>query len=271
MPDVKIIFEDAFLFAVDKPAGLVVHADGRTTEATLSDFIKNKFPNLEDVGNPHTLDSGRYEKRWGILNRLDRETSGVILVAKNQEVFENLQKQFLDRTILKEYIVKVWGEINLQKLISEKKIFKTELKNFYEISEPISRHKKDPRIWVCGFTGEEGGRNTKRVAETNFEILNYDEKENTSTLKMYPKTGRTHQLRLHCRFIGHPIVGDTKYGVNGIANEHSTKQIESLLLNLETGVVKVNTENRLMLHAKSLEFLHPHIGLIIKIECDKLG
>ena len=151
----------------------------------------------------------------------------------------------------------------------------------YKISEPISRHKKDPRIWVAG--RGIGERLTKKDAETTFEVVKSPPSplfrkegeqnilENTTLLKLFPKTGRTHQLRLHCRFIGHPIVGDVKYGINGITNEHGTQQIDALLplLLMEgLGVVKQDRESRLMLHSKSLEFIHPVTGEKIKIETE---
>jgi 23S rRNA pseudouridine1911/1915/1917 synthase len=256
---IKIVFEDESFLVIDKPGGLVVHSDGRTEEESLVDWIKMQCnegggeaaARQEKIGNPHTLDSGRYFARWGIVNRLDRETSGIILIAKTPEVFENLQKQFINRTIAKEYSALVWGRVE---------------EKFIKITEPISRHKKDPRIWVCGLTGEEGGRNTTRDAETDLEVESLGEK--TTLVKLFPKTGRTHQLRLHTRFIGHPIVGDTKYGVNGITNEHSTKQINNLLENLNEADLEIDKKTRLMLHARSLEFLHPVTNEKIKLETE---
>lgn len=256
----EIIFEDENFLAVNKPSGLVVHGDGRTEEKSLVEWIEINFPELEEVGNPHTLDSGRYSKRWGVINRLDRDTSGLILIAKNEEVFKDLQKQFLERTIVKEYVAKVWGRVAEKSEIGGK------------ITEPISRHKKDPRIWVCG-TGV-GERQTKRDAETDFEIINRggnSDKEVpvvTTLLRLFPKTGRTHQLRLHCRFIGHPIVGDIKYGINGITNEHGTQQIEKVLGGLDSDLIDQDKNSRLMLHAKSLVLIHPVTKEKIKIETE---
>jgi RluA family pseudouridine synthase len=181
------------------------------------------------------------------VNRLDRDTSGLILIAKDNASFENLQKQFLEHTVVKEYLALCWG--TLYPRGSRAKIV-----------EPISRHKKDPRIWVCG-TGV-GERETKRDAETDYEVEESNEK--FSTLRLFPRTGRTHQLRLHCRFIGHPIVGDEKYGVNGITNIHSTEQIKNLVLTDED--LEYDKNSRLMLHAKSLEFTHPHTNKKIKLE-----
>ena len=111
LPVVAVLYEDEHLLAVDKPAGLVVHADGRTKEPTLSDWVLEKYPKQKDVGGMHTLDSGRYAPRAGILHRLDRETSGVLLIAKDDETFYFLQRQFLDHSIEKTYNAFVAGEL----------------------------------------------------------------------------------------------------------------------------------------------------------------
>lgn len=263
---IKIVYEDKYLLAIDKPSGLVVHSDGRTEENSLVDWIKENYPKLENIGNPHTLDSGRYAKRWGIINRLDRDTSGLILIAKNEEVFLNLQKQFMEREVEKEYLAVVWGFVRPQAGQTGNMECTPGQVQKFSITEPISRHKKDPRIWVCG-TGV-GERNSKRDAETVVEILKSLQPpldkggvNSTTLLKLFPKTGRTHQLRLHCRFIGHPIVGDKKYGINGMVNEHGVEQLKNLPHQNEG-------ESRLMLHAKSLEFVHPETALKIKVETE---
>lgn len=260
---VEIIFENQDFLCIDKPAGLIVHSDGRTEEESLSDWLKlfseKNNLNLENIGNPHTLDSGRYERRLGIVNRLDRDTAGLILIAKNEDTFAALQKLFMLNSstlqgwgsggISKKYLALVWGKIDLQKLVEENKIFRTEKENIYLIKEKITRHKKDPRVWTCGFTSAEGGRQTGLNAETLFSILSFDQGQ--TLVNLYPKTGRTHQLRLHLRFLGHPIVGDDKYGLNGKINEHSIRQIENLMSqeNLEQ-----DKNQKLKLIAKSLEF-----------------
>jgi 23S rRNA pseudouridine1911/1915/1917 synthase len=255
----------------------VVHTDGRTEEKSLVDWLNEYMSggvapaHQSTIGNPHTLDSGRYVARWGIVNRLDRDTSGIILIAKDNETFFDLQKQFQEHKVVKEYLALVHGSLDLEKPENENKIQKGK-ENFYKICEPISRHKKDPRIWVCGFGV--GERNSKRDAETIFfipppeggrlggGILN---KRNT-LLHLFPKTGRTHQLRLHCRFVGHPIVGDKKYGISGVANEHGTEQIKGVLEKISNEELLFEKKSRLMLHAKGLEFFHPKTGQKIRIE-----
>lgn len=186
-----ILFEDAELLAVNKPAGLVVHADGRTTEPTLSDWVLEKYPELKEIGGFHTLDSARYASRAGILHRLDRETSGVILIAKNDETFYFLQRQFLDHSIEKTYTAIVEGTLDKKEGV---------------IALPIGRSRSDFRQWTTG----EDARGTLRTATTAYRVLN--EGEGFSLLELKPQTGRTHQLRVHLKAIGHPIICDKRYG-----------------------------------------------------------
>lgn len=243
--DVKIIYEDESILAIDKPAGLIVHPDNRTSAPSLVDWLKMNYPELENIGRPHTLDSGKYTSRWGMLNRLDKETSGIVLIAKDEECFQDLYNQFLNHDVKKEYIAEVVGTF----LPGEKG----------KITEPISRHKKDPRIWVCG-TGM-GERKTKRSAETDYEVV--EVKGSTTVVKLFPKTGRTHQLRLHMRFIGHPILGDVKYGLHGIINEHSASQVEKYFG--DTELMELDTNTPLQLRAVSVEFIHPLTKIKMKV------
>lgn len=188
--DVPIIHEDADCFAVNKPAGLVVHADGRTKEPTLSDWVLQKFSQLKDVGGMHTLDSERYAPRAGILHRLDRETSGVILIAKNNETFYFIQRQFLDHSVEKTYNAFAWGVPEYAEGV---------------IDLPIGRSRGDFRRWATG----DDARGTLRKATTTYRVLK--EGGGFSFLELKPKTGRTHQLRVHLKAIGHPIICDKRY------------------------------------------------------------
>ena len=186
-----VLFADEHIVVVDKPAGLVVHADGRTTEPTLSDWVLERYPHLKEVGGLHMLDSERYAPRVGILHRLDRETSGVILIAKDDETFYFLQRQFLDHSIEKTYNAFVEG------VLDEKE---------GTIDFPIGRSRSDFRQWTTG----DDARGTLRAATTVFRVRN--EHGGFSFLELKPQTGRTHQLRVHLKAIGHPIVCDKRYG-----------------------------------------------------------
>lgn len=185
-----ILFEDENLLVVNKPAGLVVHSDGRTTEPTLVDWVREHYPELEHIGGLHTLDSERYELRWGIVHRLDRETSGVILIAKEAQTFLDLQRQFLERKTKKTYHAITWGIFEKKEGI---------------IDFPIGRSRHDFRQWSVA----PEARGTLRQAITDYRILT--EHEGCSFAELRPKTGRTHQLRVHLKAIGHPIVSDSRY------------------------------------------------------------
>lgn len=219
--DPTIIFENTDLLVVDKPAGLVVHSDGRTTEPTLSDWVITNYPALKDVGGLHTLDSERYAPRAGILHRLDRETSGVIIIAKNDDTFYFLQRQFLDHTVQKTYNAFVHG---------------VPAKQEGEIDLPIGRSRSDFRRWATG----DDARGTLRPAETAYRVL----KENGtySLLELRPKTGRTHQLRVHFLALGHPIICDKRYeSPAGLGFERLALHALSLYIKIPSGEQKTFT------------------------------
>ena len=254
---VKVIYRDDLLFIVDKPSGLVVHGDGRTEEKSLVDWLESyceenniNTDEQKNIGNKHTLDSGRYTHRWGILNRLDRETSGIILIAKKQNIFDKLQKDW-QSNVEKKYIAILHGEINVKNLIEENKTIKIENENKYLIEEKLSRHKKDPRIWVL--KSDEGSRITTRDAKTLCEVVKIVEVigQKFTIVNFWPITGRTHQLRLHAKFLKHPILGDKKYSFGGIDN-----------------ILNIDRENRLMLHAIYIKFLHPETREYIEIKTE---
>lgn len=186
-----ILYEDEHLLALDKPAGLVVHTDGRTEEPTLDSWVLSRYPELKDVGGLHTLDNERYVPRAGILHRLDRETSGVIIVAKDDETFYFLQRQFLDHSIKKTYNAFVVGELKSPEGV---------------IDMPIGRSRSDFRRWTTG----DDARGTLRPAITAYRVL--DHRGGHSFVELSPKTGRTHQLRVHMKAIGNPILCDERYG-----------------------------------------------------------
>jgi 23S rRNA pseudouridine1911/1915/1917 synthase len=187
----KILYEDERILALDKPAGLVVHSDGRTVEPSVVDWLRERFPGLENVGGLHTLDSGRYVERFGLVHRLDRETSGVLLVAKDTETFHVLQRQFIARTSEKRYMAFVWG-------------IPTEREG--DIDLPIGRSREDFRQWTTG----DAARGNLRKALTHYQVISSTKE--ASYLELLPKTGRTHQLRVHLKAIGHPIICDKRYG-----------------------------------------------------------
>lgn len=198
-----ILYEDNEVLVVNKPAGLVVHpgsrakthygagSDGKTKENTLVDWILDKYPEIKDVGEPGKTSTGEIILRPGIVHRLDRETSGVMLVAKTQESFENLKKQFQKHQIKKVYEAFLVGEIK---------------SNEGTIDRPIKRSSSDFRKW----TAQRGGRGEERGAVTDYKVLKRG--KGYSFAEVSPKTGRTHQIRVHFKAINHPLVADSLYG-----------------------------------------------------------
>ena len=189
----QILFENENILAIDKPSGLVVHSDGRTKEESVSDWLLEKYPDIKNVGEPWTSPSGEVIYRPGIVHRLDRDTSGVLIVAKNQESFLNLKLQFQDREIKKTYNAFVYGEMKEMEGV---------------IDRPIGRSKSDFRKW----SAQRGARGEMREAVTEYKVLQTSKE--SSYVEVYPKTGRTHQIRVHFKAINHPVICDTLYAEN---------------------------------------------------------
>jgi len=175
----NIIYEDADLLVVDKPAGLTVHPAPGHHGHTLVNAVLAHFPHLADISD---------SLRPGIVHRLDRDTSGVMLVAKNKVAQANLISQFKTRTIVKAYLALVKGQLTPERGIIEAAIG------------------RDPRNRKRMAVVTEG-----REARTEYRVIKYA--GNYSLLEIIPETGRTHQIRVHLSAIGYPVVGDPMYGV----------------------------------------------------------
>ncbi len=212
----KIIYEDDVVLAINKPVGMAVHEDGRFQEHILTDWIRATRPHMVGVGESMRLQNGVVIDRPGVVHRLDRDTSGVILLAKTQEAHAFLKAQFKERTMEKEYRAFVWGVV--------REVHGT-------IDRPIGRSRKDFRLWSAG--KDAGG--VLRPAITRYTVLAV--RDGFSYLSVEPKTGRTHQIRVHMKAIGHPLVCDTRY---------APKREPAL------GFC------RLALHAHMLTFTHPN-------------
>ncbi|MBU1558107.1 RluA family pseudouridine synthase [Patescibacteria group bacterium] len=188
--NIKIIYEDENLVAINKPTGLVVHSDGKTDEPNVADWVLKNYPETEDVGEPLVLSDERIIKRPGIVHRLDRDTSGILVIAKNQESFLNLKEQFQNRTTQKTYQAFVYGRVKNDEGV---------------IDRPIGRSKNDFRRW----TAQRDIRGREREALTEYKVL--ERGNEYSLVEIYPKTGRTHQIRVHFKAINYPIVCDKLY------------------------------------------------------------
>jgi 23S rRNA pseudouridine1911/1915/1917 synthase len=183
--DIKIIYEDKDLIVIDKPSGMVVFPEGQTKDNTVVDALIQKYPELKSAGEP---------PRYGIVHRLDKDTSGVLIVAKNTESLIFLQKQFINRRVDKKYTALVTGTIK---------------EGFGEIKTLIGRAKTDKRKQKA-YPLSDAEKKGKREAVTEFTtIKRFD---NFTLLEVKIKTGRRHQIRCHLSYLRHPIAGDKLYG-----------------------------------------------------------
>jgi len=252
---IKILYEDANILIIDKPSGIAVHPDGRSKEKTITDWVLKKYPKMKNVGEPLEVTSSKVHKvikRPGIVHRLDKETSGVLVLAKNQKTHAFLKNQFQNRDIKKIYHVVVSGFV----------------KNDYgTINKPIGRSPSDFRRWLAG----RGARGELREAVTMYKVLkrfevqcvqnfsrssltrlrvgshatkNFKHTAPFTYLEVSPKTGRTHQIRVHMKYFNFPVACDSLYNPGKPC---------------PTGF------KRLALHAKSIEFKDPK-GRTLKIE-----
>lgn len=185
----KILYEDDLIMIIDKPAGLMVHPDGITEEDTLSDIIKKQHKNFVGIGED--------EDRPGIVHRLDKETSGVLILCKTQGSFEDVKNSFKNHTIKKSYYAICEGNIRDDTGI---------------INKPIARARSDFRKKNVVDIKNPDHRGEEREALTKYKVLNRSGTKKYTLAECYPETGRTHQIRVHLKSIRHPIIGDKLYG-----------------------------------------------------------
>ncbi len=183
-----IIFEDDDILVLNKPAGLLVHSDGKNSDKTLADWILEHYPALKQVGEEQLNTRGEPIMRPGIVHRLDRDTSGVLVVAKTQDAFLFLKEQFKNRTIQKTYCALVYGTVQ---------------KEEGSITAPIGRSRVSGK-WTAVRPGDK-----TREAVTEYCVR--ERFKEYSVLTVTPRTGRTHQIRVHLKSIGHPVVCDSLY------------------------------------------------------------
>lgn len=188
-----IIYEDADIVAINKPAGLMTHGDGHNDVATVADWFAEEYPASKDVGETQRLRDGSEISRPGIVHRLDTDTSGVLVLVKTQEAHAFFKAAFQDREAKKTYLAFVYGALKEKKGV---------------IDFPIGRSQKDFRLRSA--QPKAGG--TLRDAITRYEVLG--DIGTHALLKVMPETGRTHQIRVHLKAIHHPIVGDPLYAPN---------------------------------------------------------
>lgn len=250
-----VIFEDNDILVVNKPAGVIVNRSDTTRhEITLQDMVETY---LHMPKNPVRLIAQRKEGEWespqeafvnraGIVHRLDKETSGVILIAKNVDSFIRLQKQFKEREVAKSYVALAHGKISPAE---------------GEISVPVGRlafNRK--RFGVVA-----GGRESV----THYKVLQYFEnpktKEVVSFVELFPKTGRTHQIRVHLQYIGHPIFGDELYAGRKVSRA-DRKVLQRVFLHAaKITCVHPTTEKKVTFEAELPEELENVLGNLQKL------
>lgn len=183
----EIIYEDEDFIAVNKPAGVLVHQTKfKIKEPTLVDWLIKRYPEIKNVGDDPKI-------RPGIVHRLDKDTSGVLIISRNQKAFDYLKNLFQNHQVQKTYLALVYGKMPKRGLFAQ----------------PIGLKSGSTRRAVFGKKLK-----MTKPALTEYQTLNYFQKNNEffSLVRLSPKTGRTHQLRVHLAASGHPIVGDQLYG-----------------------------------------------------------
>lgn len=230
--DVKIIYEDDDLLVIDKLTGITVNrSDTTKDEETVQDWVEKQF-SIESL--PLEIDrEGDFYKRGGIVHRLDKETSGILLVAKNPAAFVNLQNQFKERKVEKVYLALAHGEVKPKE---------------GEINVPVGRLSFNRKRFGIVAGGREAVTKYK-VLSIKYYVSN-GKKEALSLVELYPKTGRTHQIRVHLKYFGHPVFSDPLYGGRKI-----TKKDRKVL-------------PRLFLHAFGISFFHPKTGKEVSFKSD---
>lgn len=218
--DLPVIFEDDYLLAIDKPAGLVVNRRENEDGKTVQDWSEKRLAVKYSRDNEFTL-------RSGIIHRLDKDTSGILLIAKNWAVFNKMQLLFKNRQIEKYYFALVHGRVS------------PELK---EITVPVGRLPWNRRKFGVLPQGRE--------AVTLIDVVNYyhdKDGNNYSLIKAAPKTGRSHQIRIHLKYVGHSLVSDSLYSGR------------------KTLKTDLKICPRIFLHAARISFIHPINGGIISL------
>ncbi len=223
----NIIHEDNDLLIINKPAGIIMHPGAGNYDNTIVNALMHYCKdNLSNIGD---------ELRPGIVHRIDKDTSGLVVVAKNNVTHENLSKQFSEHTIHRTYQLMVWGKIRPQS---------------GKIETLITRSSRNRQLMEVGIT-------KGKKAITKYKTLEVFENDKTPTLSLVEcklETGRTHQIRVHMSHKGNNILGDSKY-------KKKIKKLRNIDSDLERSLLKLN---RQFLHAKTLGFIHPKSGKELK-------
>jgi len=216
----EIIYEDEDLLIINKPAGIIMHPGAGNYDKTVVNALMHyNKDSLSTIGD---------ELRPGIVHRIDKNTSGLVVIAKNNETHENLSAQFSKHTITRVYQLLIWGKLRPSK---------------GKIDTFLTRSSKNRQLM-------EVSNSKGKQAITNYKTIEVFENDKTPTLSLVEcklETGRTHQIRVHMTYMGNSIVGDDKY-------KKRYKKLKNIDIKLESLISKLN---RQFLHAKTLGFVHP--------------
>lgn len=223
-----IQFEDEHLIVIHKPAGMVVHPAHGHPVGTLVNALLHHCSNLAGIGGT---------VRPGLVHRIDKDTSGLLVVAKDEKTLAGLAKQFKQKTVERKYRAIVWGHPKPQE---------------GRITAPLGRSKRDRKLFTVTLDGKEAATRYKTLEK--FEFL--------SLLELQLETGRTHQIRIHMQHANHPVFGDPQYG----GRNRRLGALSTAQRTLAARLFEILP--RQALHAGSLGFLHPITGRYMRFECD---
>ncbi|MDZ4688936.1 MAG: RluA family pseudouridine synthase [Planctomycetaceae bacterium] len=223
-----VIYDDEHLIVINKSANMIVHPGRGNYHGTLAGALQFHFDKLSDVAGKH---------RAGIVHRLDRDTSGVLVVAKDNTIHHHLSKQFEERSVEKEYRALVWGDVQFDR-------------DYLETHVRVSQRNRE-RMMVCAPAGN------SRHAATFYEVL--ERFRGFSWMRLCPQTGRTHQLRVHMHHLNHPVVADRLY------EGHAALKLSDLVEDVPSENDEVFID-RQALHALRLCFDHPVTGERMQFE-----
>ncbi len=222
-----ILYEDQDLIVINKPAGMVVHPAAGHSQGTLVNALLHHCDDLAGIGGA---------LRPGIVHRLDKDTSGVLVVTKHDSAHQHLAEQFRRHSIKREYLALIHGHMSAAR---------------GSIDQPLGRHPVHRKRFSAK------ARNSKR-AVTHWSIIDNFEQEKFSLIRLQLETGRTHQIRVHLSEAGHPLVGDPLYGKRAELNNIKDHQLRLLIRQLPGQA----------LHAHSLGFIHPRSGDFLEFSSD---
>ncbi len=232
-----IVYEDNDVLIINKQAGLVVHPGYGNYTGTLVNGLAYYFEKTGAADNPELI-------RHGLVHRIDKDTSGLLVIAKNEKALNVLAKQFFEKTVERTYWALVWGNIENDE---------------GTITGKVGRSKRDRRVMTVYHDDEEGGKH----AVTHYKVL---ERFGYATLvKCNLETGRTHQIRVHFKHIGHPLFGDITYGGDRILKGTQLPKFEQCVKNC------FKILPRQALHAKTLGFVHPSTKEFMQFDSELPG